>query len=153
MHTTTSFRDHTIFLYPNITSVGPHRERSHKSVTSIQSEKYYHASLTMQRTFIYSSMSVGPSPLHQFRNLFNTDSKTPWRGDQPIARPLLTHRTTQTQNKRIHRHTSSGFERTIPAFEWTKTVHALGRGHCDRKCTPNKPIYKRSLENVAIEFG
>jgi hypothetical protein len=25
---------------------------------------------------------------------------TPWTGDQPVARPLLTHKITQTQNKR-----------------------------------------------------
>jgi hypothetical protein len=26
--------------------------------------------------------------------------RTPWAGDQPVARPLPTHRTAQTQNKR-----------------------------------------------------
>jgi hypothetical protein len=29
---------------------------------------------------------------------------TPWTGDQPVARPLPTHRTAQTQNKHTHRH-------------------------------------------------
>jgi hypothetical protein len=29
--------------------------------------------------------------------------RTPWTGDQPVARPLPTHRTTRTQNKRTHR--------------------------------------------------
>jgi hypothetical protein len=50
----------------------------------------------------------------------------PWMGDQPVARPLPTHRTTQTQNKRTQ--TSMlrvGFEPTIPVFEQAKTVHAL----------------------------
>jgi hypothetical protein len=50
----------------------------------------------------------------------------PWTGDQPIARRLSTHRTTQTQNKRTR--TSMpwvGFEPTIPVFEREKTVHAL----------------------------
>jgi hypothetical protein len=50
--------------------------------------------------FIYSSMAlqpfVGPWPLLQFRNLFYTDSRTPWSSDQSVARPLPTHRTTQT---------------------------------------------------------
>jgi hypothetical protein len=41
-----------------------------------------------------------PWPLLQFRNLFYTHCTTPWTGDQPVARPLPTHRTTQTQNKR-----------------------------------------------------
>jgi hypothetical protein len=49
-------------------------------------------------------------------------------GDQPVIRPLPTHRTTQTQNK--HTQTSMpgvGFEPTIPAFERAKIVHALDR--------------------------
>jgi hypothetical protein len=32
--------------------------------------------------------------------IFYTVGRTPWMGDQPVARPLPTHRTTQTQNKR-----------------------------------------------------
>jgi hypothetical protein len=47
---------------------------------------------------------VGSSPLLQFRNLFNADGRTPWTSDQPVTRPLPIRRTTQTQNKRIHRH-------------------------------------------------
>jgi hypothetical protein len=49
-------------------------------------------------------------------------------GDQAVARPLPTHRTTQTLNKR--RQTSIprvGFELTIPVFERANTVHALAR--------------------------
>jgi hypothetical protein len=48
--------------------------------------------------------------------------------DQPVARPLPTHRTTQAQNK--HKQTSMppvGFEPTIAVFEWSKTVHTLDR--------------------------
>jgi hypothetical protein len=46
-------------------------------------------------------------------------------------------RTTQPQNKRIHRHPCLwvGFESTIPAFERAKTVHTYG--YCDR---PNTSI-------------
>jgi hypothetical protein len=54
---------------------------------------------------------------------------TPWEGDQPVARPLPTHRTTRTQNKRTHRH---------PCLEWDsnpghqcssgrRRLHALDR--------------------------
>jgi hypothetical protein len=71
---------------------------------------------------------IGPWPLLQFRNLFYTDGRTPWTSDQPVARPLPTHRTTQTQNKRTQ--TSMlwvEFEPRIPAFERVKTIHALGR--------------------------
>jgi hypothetical protein len=52
--------------------------------------------------FIHSSISLqpylGPWPLLQFRNRFYTDCRTPWTSDQPVARPLPTHRTTQIQN-------------------------------------------------------
>jgi hypothetical protein len=54
--------------------------------------------------------------------------RTPWTGDQSVARPLSAHRTAQTQNK--HTQTSMpqvGFELTIPVFERAKTVHTLGR--------------------------
>jgi hypothetical protein len=57
-----------------------------------------------------------------------TVGRTPWMGDQPVGRPLPTHRTTQTQNKRTE--TSMpwvGFETTFPTFEREKTVHALDR--------------------------
>jgi hypothetical protein len=44
-----------------------------------------------------------------------------WTGDQPITRPLRTHRSTQTFVFAV------GFEPTTRAFEPAKTVHALGR--------------------------
>jgi hypothetical protein len=67
-----------------------------------------------QNTFIHhSSMALqpfaGPWFLIQFRNLFYTDDRTPWTSDQAVARLLPTHRTTQTQMKRTHRH---------PCLDW-----------------------------------
>jgi hypothetical protein len=63
----------------------------------------------------------------QFPNLY-TVGRSPWTSDQPVARPLPTHRTTQTQNKRtqtsMHR---MGSESSILAFERANTVHALDR--------------------------
>jgi hypothetical protein len=57
-----------------------------------------------------------------------TVGRTPWTGDQRVARPLPTHRTTQTQNKRTQISVPRvGFEPTIPVFERAKTVHALAR--------------------------
>jgi hypothetical protein len=57
-----------------------------------------------------------------------TIGKTPWTGDQPAARPLPIHRTTQTQNKRTQTSMSwVGFEPTTPAFKRANTVHALVR--------------------------
>jgi hypothetical protein len=71
---------------------------------------------------------VGPWPLLQFRNLSYTVGRTPWRSDQPVARPLPTHRTRQAQNKRTQTSmTQVRFEPTIPAFERAKTAHALDR--------------------------
>jgi hypothetical protein len=42
----------------------------------------------------------GPWSLFQILNLY-TVGRTPWTGDQPIARSLPTHRTTQTQEEGI----------------------------------------------------
>jgi hypothetical protein len=67
----------------------------------------------------------GPRPIFQFLNLY-TVGRTPWMGDKPVARPLPTHRTTQTQKKRTHTCMPRvGFESTILVFERAKTVHAL----------------------------
>jgi hypothetical protein len=57
-----------------------------------------------------------------------TICRTPWKGDEPVARPLPTHRTAQTQNKRTQ--TSMlpvGFEPTTPVFGRAKTIHASDR--------------------------
>jgi hypothetical protein len=57
-----------------------------------------------------------------------TVGRTPWTGDQPVARRPSTQRTTQTQSKRTQTSMPSvRFKPTIPAFERTKTVHALDR--------------------------
>jgi hypothetical protein len=58
----------------------------------------------------------------KFLNLY-TVCRTPWTGGQSVARPLPTHRTTQTQTSmpRVE------FEPTIPVFEREKTFHALDR--------------------------
>jgi hypothetical protein len=51
------------------------------------------------------------------------------RGDRPVARPLPTHRTTQTESTHTMQISMSwvGFKPTIPAFKRAKTVHALDR--------------------------
>jgi hypothetical protein len=67
----------------------------------------------------------------QFLNLY-TVGRTPWMGDEPVARPLPTHRTAQTQTsmRRV------GFEPTNPLFEWAKSSCLRPRGHCDRPLNP-----------------
>jgi hypothetical protein len=55
--------------------------------------------------------------------IYTPDGRTPWTGDQAVARPLPTHRTTQTQNKRTRISMPRvGFEPTFPAFDRTKRV-------------------------------
>jgi hypothetical protein len=57
---------------------------------------------------------------------FYTIGRTPWTNDQPIAKPLPTHRTAQTQNNCPKNSMSIvGFEPTIPVFERAKAVHDL----------------------------
>jgi hypothetical protein len=63
----------------------------------------------------------------QFLDHF-TDGRTPWTSDQPVARPLSTHRKTQTQNKCTQTSMPRvGFESTIPVFKRAKTVPVLDR--------------------------
>jgi hypothetical protein len=60
--------------------------------------------------------------------IFYTVSRTPWTGDQPLARPLPANRTAQTQNKRTQTSMPRvGFEPATPVFERAKTFHALDR--------------------------
>jgi hypothetical protein len=55
---------------------------------------------------LYSPL-LGPGLFFSF--VIYTDGRTPWTSDQPVARPLPSHRTTQIQNKCAHRH---------PCLEW-----------------------------------
>jgi hypothetical protein len=93
-------------------------------------------SLSLSRpkpTSIYLSMYGSAVLLLDLGRFFSflllyTFGRTPWTGDQSVARPLPTQRTTQTQNKLIQ--TSMpwlGLEPTIQAFERPKMVHALDR--------------------------
>jgi hypothetical protein len=75
--------------------------------------------------WLYSPLNRGQ--FFSFLILY-TVGKTPWTGDQPVARPLPTHRTSQTQNKRTQTFMPGvGFEPTTPVFERAKTVHDLDR--------------------------
>jgi hypothetical protein len=63
---------------------------------------------TLQNSTVYYALSsfslwlYSPLDLDRFFSflILNTVGRTPWTNDQPVARPLPTHRTTQTQNKR-----------------------------------------------------
>jgi hypothetical protein len=75
---------------------------------------------------IYGSTAlVGLGSFFQFLNIYRV-GRTPLTEDQLVARPLPTHRATQTQNKSTHTCMPRvGFEPTIPVFERVKTVHVL----------------------------
>jgi hypothetical protein len=78
------------------------------------------------RLFSLSLRLYSPLDLGRFFSflILNTVGRTPWTGDQPVARPLPTHRTTQTQNKRTQTSMPRvGFEPTNPVFERAKMVH------------------------------
>jgi hypothetical protein len=68
---------------------------------------------------------VGLGPPFHLLDIY-TVGRTPWAGDQPVARPLPTHITVQTQNKRTQTSMPRvGFEPNFLVFEWAKTVHVL----------------------------
>jgi hypothetical protein len=67
-----------------------------------------------------------------------TVGRTPWTGDQPVARPLSTHRI----NADIH--ASSGIRTHDPSTRTGEDGSCLRlRGHCDRlySSTDNRKIY------------
>jgi hypothetical protein len=68
---------------------------------------------------------VQPWLIFQFLDILHR-LRTPWTGDEPVRRPLHTHRKTQRQNKCTQTFIPrTGFEPTIPVFERAKVVHAL----------------------------
>jgi hypothetical protein len=84
-----------------------------------------HQSYLSINPWLYSP--CGPWPPFQFLDLY-TVGRAPWLGDQPVARPVPTHRTAQTQNKRKQTSTPwARFESTIPVLELLKMVHVLDR--------------------------
>jgi hypothetical protein len=74
--------------------------------------------------WLYSSL-LGLGRFFSFIILYAVD-RTPWTGDQPVARLVPTRRTAQTQNKRIQTSMPQVvFETTTPAIERDKTVNAI----------------------------
>jgi hypothetical protein len=64
-----------------------------------------------------STAFCGPWPFFYIINMY-TVGRTPWTENQPAAKPLPTHRTTQTQNKRTQTSLPRvGFEPMITVFE------------------------------------
>jgi hypothetical protein len=67
-------------------------------------------------SFIHSSVAL--QPLFQFLELYAVGS-TPWTGDQPVARPLPTRRTTQTEQTHTDIHVSSRIRTHDPSVRAT----------------------------------
>jgi hypothetical protein len=63
-----------------------------------------------------------------------TLGRTPWTGDQPVARPLSTHRTTQTQNKRTHTYTQTHTHTHRHALSGIRTHGPSVRASEDSSC-------------------
>jgi hypothetical protein len=78
---------------------------------------------------------IGPWPHIQFRNHFFTRAVgTPWMSDQPVARSLPTHRTTQTIEAYTNIHALSGIQTHDPSFRATENRSCLRpHDHCDRQ--------------------
>jgi hypothetical protein len=84
------------------------------------------------KIFIHSSINDSTAlcwALLQFRNHFCTVGRTPWTGDQPVARPLPTHRTTHTQTSML----LSGIRSHDPSVRTSEDSSCLRPlGHCDQ---------------------
>jgi hypothetical protein len=123
--------------------VGPNTDEEEKSLAltgtgtpnlglSARSQSLYRLrypvslALLLLLLWLYSGL-LGLNRFFSFLIIY-TAGRTPSTGDQHVARPLHTHRTTQTENKRTQTSMSRvGFEPTIPVFEREKTIHALDR--------------------------
>jgi hypothetical protein len=94
--------------------------------------------------YLWLYSPCGPWPLFSFL-IYTHSVGLLGRGDQPVARLLPTHRTTQAQNKRTQTTLSQvGFESTISVFEWAKTSLLAGQmsGSHESLC---------SMESVTVE--
>jgi hypothetical protein len=95
-------------------------------------------SLITYGCFSFSLWLYSPLDLSRFFNflVLYTVGGTPWTEDQPVARPLPTHRSTQTQNKHTDIHASSGIRIHDPSVRTGEDVSCFRlRSHCDRPLT------------------
>jgi hypothetical protein len=85
--------------------------------------------------WLYSFL-LDPGLSFSFVIFFYAEGRTHWTGDQPVTRPLPTHRTTQTHNKCTHRHPCLEWD-SNPRFQSSRSKNSSylrPRGHCDRLC-------------------
>jgi hypothetical protein len=90
----------------------------------------------------------GSYPKFGFLILY-TVGRTPWTGDQSVARPLPAHRTAQTQNKLTAIDASSGIRTHDPSVSAGEDSSCLrSRGHCDRPSYSIAPKKKMKVSNT-----
>jgi hypothetical protein len=120
------YRDTFTFLYKSLSLYDQVTNVPHVSLLSHDRYQYDNPILSKHRSISSSTLATALENVYFFyRNPVYIVSRTPWTGDQLVARPLPTHRKTQTQNKRTQTSIPRvGFEHTIPAFERAKLVHA-----------------------------
>jgi hypothetical protein len=75
--------------------------------------------------YLWLYSPCGPWPLFQFLNPYTVDRTC--SGNQLVARPLPTHRTTQTQNKRTDIHASSWIRTNDPSVRVGEDCSCLDR--------------------------
>jgi hypothetical protein len=89
----------------------------------------------------------GPWPLFPFSFLMlYTVGKTPSMGDQPVARLIPTHKTTQTENKRTQTdiHALSRIRTHDPSVQASQDISCLRPcGHCDGHFTSHIRLYRK----------
>jgi hypothetical protein len=89
--------------------------------------------ITLYYYYYYSiALCRGFATFFQFLNSIH-NRQTLWTGDQPVARPLPTHRTTQTHNKHTVIHTSSGIRTHDPSV-WAATFNCAFWAYISHEC-------------------
>jgi hypothetical protein len=112
--------------------------------------------------WLYSPL-LGLGRFFSFLIYTHAVGRTPWTWDQPVARPLPTHRTTQTQNKHTDIHVLSGIRTHDPIVRASENCSCLRpRGHCNRvslrifpfKSSPatNKPTKRQQILHFLFLF-
>jgi hypothetical protein len=96
-------------------------------VSSPSGKRYSCLIFSFIHQWLYSPL-LGPGLCFSFVILY-TVGRTPWTGDQPVTRPLPTHRTVQTKNKRTQTsNASSGIRTHVPSVRADEDSSCLSGG-------------------------
>jgi hypothetical protein len=98
-----SWIHYSVFIITSLTCL-PHSSRTLSNRICVLALNSYlksainNSQWNISYIYLWLYSLCGPWPLFQFLNPY-TVGTTPWTEDQPVARPLPTHRTAKTQNK------------------------------------------------------